>query len=54
MSIALLTFMMKALTNVFAEINVLDNILFVLLILQSIGFVGTSVALYFYLKSTKL
>jgi len=35
-------------------VDKLDNILFILLILQSIVFVGTSVALYFYLKSTKL
>jgi len=53
-SIALLTFMMKALTDVFTKINMLDSILFILLILQSIGFVGTSVMLYFYLKSTKI
>jgi hypothetical protein len=50
---ATLTSMMRGLSSVFTEVNKLDNILFVLQILQIIGFVGTSAMLYSFLKSTE-
>ena len=51
---ATLTSMMRGLSSVFTEVNKLDNILFILQILQIIGFVGTSAMLYSFLKSSEV
>jgi hypothetical protein len=53
-STATLTSMMRGLSSVFTEVDKLDNILFVLQILQIIGFVGTSAMLYSFLKTTEV